>query len=84
MVYLNQLISLKNGEENPMYNKHGVNNPFSKRVIQYDLDGNFIKMWDSIKDAQQTLKISHISRCCLGKSKTAGGYVWKHNCLDKL
>jgi len=50
-----------------------------KPVIQYDLDGTFIKEWNSIKSAGSELKInrSHISNCCNGKRKTSGGYVWK-------
>lgn len=49
-----------------------------RKVIQYDLEGNFVKTWDNIAMAQQTLNISHISDCCNNKRKTAGGYVWKH------
>ena len=51
-----------------------------KSVIEYDLNGNFIKEWSSIKEASQTLKISHthISACCLGKRTTAGKFQWKY------
>lgn len=50
-----------------------------KTVIQYDLQGNYIKTWDSIKEAKKQLNISnHISECCKGKRKTAGGFVWKY------
>lgn len=31
-----------------------------------------------VAEALQTLKINHISNCCVGKRKTAGGYKWKH------
>ena len=38
------------------------------------------KIFSSIMEAQRQLNIgnSHISRCCLGKEKTAGGYHWKY------
>ena len=50
-----------------------------KEVNQYDLQGNFIKTWNSIKQAKENLGISaHISDCCEGKRKTAGGYIWKY------
>ena len=48
-----------------------------KMIMQYDKNGNFIKEWESIKEARNKLKISsHISDCCNGKRKTAGGYIW--------
>ncbi len=52
----------------------------SKPVLQYDLQGNFIKKWSSISEAAQQLKICivSISNNCLGKYKTAGGYRWKY------
>lgn len=46
-----------------------------KPILQYDLDGNFIKEWDSNKDVQATLKIYPTS-CLRGKNKQAGGYMW--------
>ena len=53
-----------------------VNN---KVILQYDTEGNFIKEWESQGDAGKALNIHYgsISSCCLGKTKTAGGYVWK-------
>lgn len=48
-------------------------------VLQYDKEGNFIKMFDSQKIASQELNISfnHISSVCNGKRKTTGGFIWK-------
>jgi len=51
---------------------------FAKPVAQYDLDGNFIKNWNSIKTAKTQLKINNISAVCKGKAKQSGGYVWKY------
>lgn len=52
----------------------------SKKVIQYNLKGEFIKKWDCIKDVTRELKIdnSHIGDCCRRKRKTAGGYIWRY------
>ena len=49
-----------------------------KKVLQYDLKGNFMKEWESISQIETTLNIhkSLISDCCLGKQKTAKGYLW--------
>lgn len=56
-------------------------NSQKKSIIQMDLNGNIIKIWDSINEAQKKLKIRHISDCCSnnGKYKSAGGYKWKYN-----
>lgn len=50
----------------------------NKKVSQYDLQGNFIKTFDSIKEAQKETNISSISTCCRGICKTAGGYIWRY------
>ena len=54
----------------------------SKKILQYDLNGNLIKEWNSIREAYYNTKISRmgISRCCMGKPHriTAGGYKWKY------
>jgi group I intron endonuclease len=50
-----------------------------KPVLQYDLYGNFIKKWESISDAEKSLGVNNntnISACCLGKQKTAWGFIW--------
>jgi group I intron endonuclease len=51
-----------------------------KRVLQMDLEGNPIKVWSSMKEAEQALigrLTGQVSSCCNGKSKTAFGYKWK-------
>lgn len=48
-----------------------------KNVLQYSLDGDFIKEWESITLAENVLKINGISQCVSGKILTAGGYQWK-------
>ena len=51
-----------------------------KPVIQYDLEGNFIKEWEATKIASTKLNIhaSNITNCCKNNRKTAGGYIWKY------
>lgn len=50
-----------------------------KAVIQYDIYGNPIKIWDCANDAETSLNISKgaISKCCNKISATAGNYLWK-------
>lgn len=52
----------------------------SKPVIQYTLDGEFIKEYYSITSAAQEVGCnpSLIMRVCQGKKKTAKGYIWKY------
>jgi group I intron endonuclease len=49
----------------------------SKKILQYTMDGVFVKEWDSIAEAQRTLGLSKISRVCNGKSKHSGKFIWK-------
>lgn len=51
------------------------------KINQYDLDGNFIKQWDYVREIQKVLNVNNanIIECCKGKRKTAGGYIWKYN-----
>jgi hypothetical protein len=50
-----------------------------KSIIQYDLNNNPIKEWESGTKAAQFLNKGSgaISECCNGKRKTAYGYIWK-------
>jgi len=63
-----------------MKRRFGKENPNSKVVYQYDLNGNFIKKWDCAMDIQRELGIPspRICSCCLGISKTAYKYKWKY------
>ena len=83
------------GNKNPMYGRHetapaygrfGKEHPASKKVYQYDLLGNFIKEWDCLSDVQRHLNIlvTHITACCNGRQKTAGGYIWKREFDEKI
>lgn len=57
----------------------GVLCPNSKKVIQSDLNGNFVKSWDSMMDVYRETGIhfAGISNACIGKAKTAGGFKWQ-------
>ncbi len=57
----------------------GKYTPRSKRVDQFDLEGNFIRKWECISDIQNELGFSAncIRGVCLGKHKTSFGFVWK-------
>jgi len=53
---------------------------FKKTIYQYDLNKNLIKIWDCISDIKEELNIKGcvISACCLGRTKTSHGFIWKY------
>lgn len=57
---------------------YGENSPCAKEVFQYTKDGYFVARWGCISDASRNLKIdgSGIGKCCNGKRKNAGGFLW--------
>ena len=57
-----------------------VRNATCKIVEQYTKDGQYIRDWNGTREIQRVLGIrcSNISGACLGKRKTAGGFVWKY------
>jgi len=65
--------------------RKGINNANSKKVIQYDLQGNVIKVWDLMSEAARETGtvLSRISRCCHGHNKAANGFVWRLVEADK-
>lgn len=73
---LYELNGYKPGERR---NKRG-----SKVVLQYDLQGNFIKEYPSYREAQRQTGITTIYVACQGEKRakkrqmTAGGYIWKY------
>jgi len=55
-----------------------------KKVYQYDLDGNYIREYESQSEAARLTKIGHISCACLGKINFSGGYQWRYEKLENL
>jgi group I intron endonuclease len=77
--------SKRNGDKNPFFNKnHSVETKKvlsekanKKKVLQYTIDNEFIKEWESTMEVYKTLKIN-CRNCCRGLTKTACGYIWKY------
>lgn len=74
-------------EKNHMYGKHHseevkekISKSNSKKIIQYNLSGEFIQMFNSALEVTKTLNINNgnISSCCKGKLAQAGGFIWKY------
>ena len=86
----NNKITLKNksnatrGENNPMFGKHGKDNPLSIAIEKIDKNtGKILKIYNSITEAKEDLGLKYdISiRQCLkeDKRKTAHGFIWKYH-----
>ena len=78
----NNPISLDRLRKNKYAFPKNANNPRSCVVLQYDKEGNFIREWATMSEAEEYYnknRIStNISSCCRNKCKTAYGYIWKY------
>lgn len=72
--YYNGYNETQGGEGSPTSGK-------KKSVIQYDLDGNFITIYNSELEAERALNIptktSNISRVCQGLAYESNGFQWR-------
>ncbi|MDY4720711.1 MAG: HNH endonuclease [Clostridium paraputrificum] len=61
-------------------NPKGKDNPLSKIVYQYSLDGELINKYYGTKEAERLTGVhsGDISACCNKKQKTAKGFVWSY------
>ena len=82
------------GEKHPNFGKYlseetknkmsealkGNTNAPTKSVIQYSKYGEFIAEYSSAHEAERKTGChnENICRCCKGKYKTCGGYIWKY------
>ena len=82
-----KLSEANKGENNPMHRKHRddetidkIRLSHSKPVIQFTKEGTFVAEYESALVAKNITGIdsSNISKCCLGKLKTAGGFKWTY------
>lgn len=75
--------SLKNFYKKNKHSMEGKNRDLDfkkkhyKPVLQYDLDGNFIKEWASQLEVYKILKVD-INNCLKKRNKTSGGYQWRY------
>ena len=58
----------------------------SKKVIRYDLKGNFIDEWDSASNAAKELNynVASICKCCNGDLLTYKNYIWQWSNNDNI
>lgn len=56
------------------------NTKISTSILQYTLDGEFVREWSSMQEIKRQLGFApgNICRCCKGKYKSAYGFIWKY------
>lgn len=64
----------KNKMSKSQLGKHGI------KTNQYDLEGNFIKTWNSAREASKYYNIDegNITQCCRKRSKSCNGFIWRY------
>ena len=68
-------------QENQIHKyKSGLGNNFTRKIVQYDLEMNKIKEFNSIVEASKELNINKtcINSTCLNKQNHTGGYIFKY------
>ena len=57
-----------------------LTSPLRKPILQYTLNGDFVKEYSSACEAARELDIhqSNICKCCKGIYRQSNGYIWKY------
>lgn len=60
--------------------KNKIGKKRQKAIVQFDINGNFLREWESAKQASIELNVhsTNITQCCKGKYKSAGNYMWRY------
>ena len=60
--------------------KSGIKSPQARPVLQFTKDGTFVERHPYITAAaiKYGIDASTISKCCRGKTKSAGGFIWEY------
>ena len=58
--------------------KFTLYNSLKKEIAQYTINGEFIRTWESIAEAENTLGLTSISNNILGKTKYCGNFIWRY------
>lgn len=56
------------------------NKKTSTPILQFDLDGNFIKEWPSMREVSRSgvARCENVYRACAGIYKQANGFIWRY------
>ena len=66
-------------QENSQHNHNvGLIQCYKRKIVQYDLEMNKIKEFNSIVEAENQLGIKTIKKVLYNQQKTAGDFIWKY------
>ena len=67
------------GTRNERVAKKTTNGKLSKKVLQFTLDGEFIREWESTRECERNgYNHGNVSACCRGKYISAYGFKWEY------
>ena len=67
------------GTRNERISKKMTNGKLSKPVLQFTLNGEFIREWHSTMECERNgFNSGHVSSCCNEKQKTHKGFLWMY------
>lgn len=71
---------LKMSETHKKLYENGYQHPSKKPILQYNLDMELIKKWESAVAVERELgfSVSAICQCLKGKNKTSNKFIWKY------
>jgi hypothetical protein len=66
-------------QENNQHNHNvGLIKVYTRKIGQYNLQGELIKEYNSIIEGERETGVKSIKQVLYNKQKTAGGFVWKY------
>ena len=75
-------VTRKQNLNNPLTKRHNsqvrIDNSHCRTVLQYTVDGQLVGKYISIKRAKEATGCHNIGKCCRGKIKSSGGFIWKY------
>lgn len=64
---------------NKIKEKHFKNSSTKKTIIQYTLDGVFVKRWETLQDIHNNGFIKdYVRKCCKHELENYKGYIWRY------
>ena len=67
------------GTRTERMSKSKINGKRSKTVLQYTLDGQFVREWPSAMECDRNgYDQGNVSACCRGELKTYKNFIWKY------
>lgn len=67
------------GTRNERIAKANTNGKLSKKVLQFTLNGEFVREWESTMECERNgFNHQHVSACCRGKLPHYKGFIWMY------